>query len=67
MSTINNSEDNHQKTSQPLAIMTKPDDSFPMFETNFPTSSQGNTISIITTPKKNPPRYKVSDAVGGNG
>ena len=42
-----------KKTPQPLAIMTKPnDDSFPMFETNFPTSSQGDSISIITSPKK---------------
>jgi hypothetical protein len=33
--------------------MTKPnDDSFPMFETNYPSSSQGDRISIITTPKK---------------
>jgi hypothetical protein len=42
-----------KKTPQPLAIMNKPnDDSFPMFETNYPTSSQGDTISIITTPIK---------------
>ena len=41
-----------KKTSQPLAILKKPDDSFPMFETNYPKNLQGDTISIVTTPKK---------------
>ena len=41
-----------KKTAQPLAILTKPNDSFPMFETNYPKNLQGDTISIITTPKK---------------
>jgi hypothetical protein len=41
-----------KKTAQPLAILKKPNDSFPMFETNYPNSLQGDTISIITNPKK---------------
>ena len=41
-----------KKTTQPLAILEKPNDSFPMFETNYPNSLQGDTISIITNPKK---------------
>ena len=41
-----------KKTTQPLAILTKPDDSFPMFETSYPKNLRGDTISIITTPKK---------------
>ena len=41
-----------KKTAQPLAILAKPNDSFPMFETNYPKNLQGDTISIITTPKK---------------
>jgi hypothetical protein len=41
-----------KKTAQPLAILSKPDDFFPMFETNYPNSLQGDTISIITNPKK---------------
>ena len=41
-----------KKTAQPLAILAKQNDSFPMFETNYPKNLQGDTISIITTPKK---------------
>jgi organic radical activating enzyme len=41
-----------KKTAQPLAILKKPNDSFPMFETNYPKNLQGDTISIITNPKK---------------
>ena len=41
-----------KKTAQPLAILTKPDDSFPMFETNYQKNLQGDRISIITNPKK---------------
>ena len=41
-----------KKTAQPLAILKKPDDSFPMFETNYPKNLQGDTISIITMSKK---------------
>ena len=45
-------EEELKKTLQPFAILTKPKDSFPMFETNYPNSSQGDRISIITTAKK---------------
>ena len=45
-------EEELKKTSQPFAIQKKSNDSFPMFETNYPKNSQGDTISIITTPKK---------------
>ena len=41
-----------KKTAQPLAILAKQNDSFPIFETNYPKNLQGDTISIITTPKK---------------
>ena len=41
-----------KKTAQPLAILAKQNDSFPIFETNYPKNFQGDTISIITTPKK---------------
>jgi hypothetical protein len=42
-----------KKTPQPLvAVLTKPNDSFPIVEPNYPNSLQGNTISIITNPKK---------------
>ena len=41
-----------KKTAQPIAILKKPDDSFPMFETNYPKNLQGDTISIITSSKK---------------
>jgi hypothetical protein len=45
-------EEELKKTVQPFAILNKPKDSFPMFETNYSNSLQGNTISIITNPKK---------------
>jgi len=41
-----------KKTAHPLAIITKPNDSFPIVEPNYPNSLQGDTISIITNPKK---------------
>jgi hypothetical protein len=42
-----------KKTPQPLvAILTKPNDSFPITEPNYPNSLHGDTISIITHPKK---------------
>jgi len=45
-------EEELKKTVQSFAILKKPKDSFPMFETNYPNSLQGDTISIITNPKK---------------
>jgi len=45
-------EEEAKKTVQPFAILKKSNDSFPMFETNFPNSSQEDTISIITNPQK---------------
>jgi hypothetical protein len=41
-----------KKTAQPLAILKKPNDSFPIVEPNYPNSLQGDTISIMTNPKK---------------
>ena len=41
-----------KKTAQPLAILKKPNDSFPTVEPNYPNSLQGDPISIITNPKK---------------
>jgi UDP-N-acetylglucosamine enolpyruvyl transferase len=41
-----------KKTAQPFAILKKPNDSFPIVEPNYPNSLQGDTISIITNPKK---------------
>jgi len=41
-----------KKTAHPLAILTKPNDSFPIVEPNYPDSLQGDTISIITNPKR---------------
>jgi hypothetical protein len=45
-------EDELKKTAQPFAILKKPNDSFPMFESDYSNSLQGDTISIITNPKK---------------
>ena len=45
-------EEELKKTAQPFAILEKPNDSFPIFETNYPNNLQGDTISIITNPKK---------------
>jgi ABC-type phosphate transport system auxiliary subunit len=47
-------EEELKKTVQPfaIAIVEKSKDSFPMFETNYQNNLQGNTISIITNPKK---------------
>jgi hypothetical protein len=45
-------EEELKKTVQPFAIVEKSKDSFPMFETNYPNNLQGDTISIITNPKK---------------
>ena len=45
-------ENELKNTPQPLAILQKPDDSFPMVESRYPNSLQGETISIITNPKK---------------
>ena len=45
-------QDELKKTAQPFAILEKPTDSFPMFESNYSNSLQGDTISIITNPKK---------------
>jgi hypothetical protein len=47
-------EEELKKTVQPfaIAIVEKSKESFPMFETNYPNNLQGNTISIITNPKK---------------
>ncbi len=41
-----------KKTAQPLAIIKKQKDSFPMVESNYSNNLQGDTISIITNPKK---------------
>ena len=41
-----------KKTLQPLAILKKLNDSFPTVETKYPLSLQGDTISVITNPKK---------------
>jgi hypothetical protein len=45
-------EDELKKTVQPFAILKKPNGSFPIVEPNYPNSLQGDTISIITNPKK---------------
>jgi hypothetical protein len=47
-------EEELKKTVQPfaIAIVEKSKDSFPMFETNYPNNLQGDTISIVTNPKK---------------
>jgi hypothetical protein len=45
-------EEELKKTVQPFAIVEKSKDSFPMFETNYPNNLQGDTISIITNPRK---------------
>jgi hypothetical protein len=45
-------EEELKKTAQPFAILKKPNDSFPIVEPNYPNSLQGDTISIITNPKK---------------
>jgi hypothetical protein len=45
-------EEELKKTVQPFAIVEKSRASFPMFETNYTNNLQGNTISIITNPKK---------------
>jgi len=45
-------EEELKRKVQPFAILRKPKDSFPMFETSYPNSLQGDTISIITNPKK---------------
>jgi hypothetical protein len=55
-----------KKTPQPLAILTKPNDSFPITEPNYPNSLQGDTISIITNPKKLQEDIKLVYAVGKN-
>ena len=41
-----------KKTVQPFAITEKSNDSFPIGEPNYANSLQGDTISIITNPKK---------------
>ena len=41
-----------KKTAQPLAIIKKQEDTFPIFESNYSNDLQGDTISIITNPKK---------------
>jgi len=41
-----------KKTAQPLAIIKKQKDTFPTIEPNFQNNLQGDTISIITNPKK---------------
>lgn len=41
-----------KKTAQPLALTEKSNDSYPIGEPNYANSLQGDTISIITTPKK---------------
>ena len=41
-----------KKTAQPFAIVEKSNDSFPIGEPNYANSLQGDTISIITNPKK---------------
>ena len=41
-----------KKAHQTLAILTKTDGSFPSVESNYSNNLQGDTISIITSPKK---------------
>ena len=45
-------EEELKTTVKPFAITEKQNDSFPTFESNYQNNLQGDTISIITNPKK---------------